>query len=93
MIEECLDDRERARVLRSQIKQSKHFGILQMGRPGLSIPTSQHYHTTITQNRPLPPDTNPLLNSLFIITLRAGGVPPGDSLEFPAKRHGAGSRC
>jgi hypothetical protein len=34
-----------------------------------------------------------LLNSLFIITLRAGAVPPGDSLEFPARRHGAGSRC
>jgi hypothetical protein len=34
-----------------------------------------------------------LLNSLFIITLRAGVVPPGDSLEFPARRHGAGSRC
>jgi hypothetical protein len=34
-----------------------------------------------------------LLNSLFIITLRAGVVPPGDSLEFPARRYGAGSRC
>jgi hypothetical protein len=34
-----------------------------------------------------------LLNSLFIITLRARAVPPGDSLEFPARRHGAGSRC
>jgi hypothetical protein len=34
-----------------------------------------------------------LLNPLFIITLRAGAVPPGDSLEFLARRHGAGSRC
>jgi hypothetical protein len=38
-------------------------------------------------------ETRLLLNSLFIITLRAGAVPPGDSLESLARRHGAGSRC
>ena len=32
-------------------------------------------------------------NTSLIIALRAGAVSPGDSLEFPAKRHGAGSRC
>jgi hypothetical protein len=32
-------------------------------------------------------------NSSNIIALRAVAVSPGDSLEFPAKRHGAGSRC
>jgi hypothetical protein len=34
-----------------------------------------------------------IIEFIIIIVLRAGAVSPGDSLEFPAKRHGAGSRC